>query len=335
MKKKSILFLLFIVNNIWFTPIFISLYAQSLSYTSYTTKDGLPSNTITALFQDKKGYLWIGTNNGLSRYDGVEFINYSTSRGLSNNWITAIAENNFNPGTIWLGTIASGVNKWKDSKLNSFILKDDPNFNMVNAITVDNKGTVWFTNYYEFLRLEKNNIIKITDPKAPKLPILIISDKNGKIWCAEKNFIYIYNPLSDSWKKFQLKLLRSAAITSLISDSENKMWVGTSDSKIIEISDTGVVRETKTNYGISYQLQDDGNGSLLIRDHNIFFTVSKKNLNDQKSLPFPKDEEMPMDVTSPFFIDRENNVWIGTWENGLLKISDLSPDLSKLVRQKV
>ena len=87
------------------------VFCQTLPFHRYTTGDGLPSNHITTLFQDSRGYLWIGTDNGLSRYDGTEFKNFTTADGLSNLYITDIIESRKQPGTFWIGTIAGGLVK--------------------------------------------------------------------------------------------------------------------------------------------------------------------------------------------------------------------------------
>lgn len=82
LRNAAILFCLFCC---------VSLNAQILPFHSYTTRDGLLSNTITALYQDSRGFLWIGTNNGLSMYDGASFKNYTAANGLSNNWVTVFS----------------------------------------------------------------------------------------------------------------------------------------------------------------------------------------------------------------------------------------------------
>ena len=88
-------------------------YAQNVRFSSITTAEGLSQNTITALIQDKQGFLWIGTPDGLHRYDGYSFVDYkhlpNDSTSLINNSITAICEDNI--GNIWIGT-EKGFSKW-------------------------------------------------------------------------------------------------------------------------------------------------------------------------------------------------------------------------------
>ena len=303
--------------------IVISLQAQSLSYTSYTIKDGLPSNTITAIFQDSKGYLWVGTNNGLCRYDGNEFKIFSTLNGLSNNWITCIAESPVEKGTMWIGTIAGGINKFKNGILKSFKYGEEIEWNNISDFCIDKNGIVWIASASGFLKIINDSVKIIADKNSPKHPSELLTDENGNVWCSEKNQVYICNNKS-LWKKLNIQLADNTNILSMVKDFENRIWAGTSDNYILELNEEGIIQKEKTIYGIPYQIMDKGESSFLIRDRNTFFSESKKNLVNQQIISMPEDENMPGDVTSPFFIDREGNIWIGTWTKGLLKVSDLS-----------
>src|ERR1700748_1973730 len=83
---------------------------SDLLFTRFTSKDGLPDNRIRSVFQDKKGFLWIGTMNGISRYDGYTFKKYyntKDSNSISGSWAHVICEDNAQ--NIWIGTL-NGLN---------------------------------------------------------------------------------------------------------------------------------------------------------------------------------------------------------------------------------
>ena len=87
----------------------------------YDKESGLSDNLCTKIYQDKYGYLWIGTANGLNRFDGYEFIHYLSIPGdttsLSGNFISDITEDQY--GNLWIAT-HNGLNKY-DRKNNQFI----------------------------------------------------------------------------------------------------------------------------------------------------------------------------------------------------------------------
>ena len=75
---------------------------QEYSWEYYSVAEGLPQTQIFSLFQDSKGFIWIGTKGGLSKFDGIEFENYTSKEGLSFDFVTSVQEDE--KGTIYIGT---------------------------------------------------------------------------------------------------------------------------------------------------------------------------------------------------------------------------------------
>ena len=127
--------------------------AQQLSVRRYDVSDGLAHSYVGAIHQDKKGYLWFGTREGLSRFDGYRFFNYGTGDGLENPIINAIAEDR--QGRLWVATNGSGVARLIDDpreisspreaqaavtskpKFVNYRVGDSPASNRVNALVFD------------------------------------------------------------------------------------------------------------------------------------------------------------------------------------------------------
>ena len=101
-KVKFIL----ILSHFLLNPV---IYAQVLDYPSihYTQENGLPSNTIYSITQDKDGYLWIGTDAGLCKFDGVNFKLYTVEDGLPSNEVFQVFCDSKN--RIWLSTMSNKV----------------------------------------------------------------------------------------------------------------------------------------------------------------------------------------------------------------------------------
>jgi ligand-binding sensor domain-containing protein len=99
----------------------ISSWSQKFVFEKITTREGLSQNSITDIYQDKNGFLWIGTHDGLNRYDGYNFkifcVNYCKKNGISSNLVFRITEDE--DGNMWLGTSDEGVCKF-DVKTEQF-----------------------------------------------------------------------------------------------------------------------------------------------------------------------------------------------------------------------
>lgn len=144
--KKSIVFLL---NIIIFSSFTCKSYANvnDLTFNNMNIEQGISQSTVEAIFQDSKGYIWFGTNDGLNRYNGYEYkiYNYEENKNsISHNGITDIEEDN--DGYLWVGTV-QGINKInQDSdEITNYTeengkIKDDSTSEVI--ITKDNKVIV-------------------------------------------------------------------------------------------------------------------------------------------------------------------------------------------------
>ena len=93
----------------------VVLFSQTLPYYHYTSSDGLASSSVYDLIQDRNGYIWLATANGVSKFDGHHFINYSTKDGLNSSNIINLIEGP--GGEIFFGNIENSINVFKEGKI--------------------------------------------------------------------------------------------------------------------------------------------------------------------------------------------------------------------------
>lgn len=170
--------------------------AQTVFLPHYTTKDGLPSNNCFYTLQDKKGFIWVATDAGVSRFDGSVFENFSVDDGLPDNQVLQIREDS--KGRLWFMALNGQLSYFLDGKIhnesNDAALKE-LNFNgVVVSFLEDSKGNLWFgTN---------NNIIGSWDGKQTKKFLsnnsqykfqnaFIYEDEKGKIRAINKSANFV------------------------------------------------------------------------------------------------------------------------------------------------
>src|SRR5437899_1015692 len=119
----SFLFLLILC-----VPLFTFSQHQQIKFQHLKTDDGLSQSDVLCTFQDSRGFMWFGTEDGLNKYDGYNFTVYKNdpkkNNSLSNNYINDIAEDN--SGDLWIATSDGGLNKYERKKDQFVHFKHDP-----------------------------------------------------------------------------------------------------------------------------------------------------------------------------------------------------------------
>jgi len=117
--------------------------ASPFLQTHWTTENGLPQNTVTAIAQTRDGYLWLGTFGGLARFDGVKFtiFNSANTPGLISNRFTSLYVDN--EGLLWIGTEAGEVLSFQDGQFQFYTRPDAGEARAIQTFYRDRAGTLW------------------------------------------------------------------------------------------------------------------------------------------------------------------------------------------------
>ncbi|MCF8335533.1 MAG: histidine kinase [Bacteroidales bacterium] len=283
---------------------------QEYSYKQYTIKDGLPQSQISALYQDSKGYIWIGTKAGLSRFDGVEFKNLYSIDGLSSDFICGIGEDSSN--NIY-ALAKNGYNKITDDTIRYFKPDTNITFKWNQRIEVDNHNFLWnkfqrkdlvkFKNgKYTFLK--KQGVI----PDSLRILNFLYDSQKDRIYFSAggDGVYYVYeNQLHLFWKPSQRKSVR-------ITQSPDGTIYGIDKDSIYRIEKHKCIPLLKSP-------SDNSRWAKYNWDTHGRFFIKKGKYEivkfDGKSLEC-LDEEFP--AVNRIIIDEERNLWIGT-ETGLSK----------------
>jgi ligand-binding sensor domain-containing protein/two-component sensor histidine kinase len=124
--------------------------AQNINFKHLTIQDGLSQSTVNCIFQDSKGFMWFGTQDGLNKYDGYKFTIYRPQSdnefSIKGTDILSINEDTLNhPGSLWIGTHGGGLNRFDliTEKFTSFNRKTGLSHDRIDNIFFDNEGTIW------------------------------------------------------------------------------------------------------------------------------------------------------------------------------------------------
>lgn len=305
-------------------------YAQSknLIFNNINIEQGISQSTIEAIFQDSEGYIWLGTNDGLNRYNGYEFKIYNYEEyqnSISHNGITDITEDKY--GNIWVNTV-SGVNKInkKTEKISNYTeingkIKEDSTTEII--VTKDNNilvGTYEGLNIYNAKEDRFDIILEQKDGILSSCIYSIDEDINGNIWIGTELGL---NKLSKDFKVLETYTSESEIYNIFCDDENGFVWAGSDSSGLLKIDTKtkevtqyindiedensipanqvgAIIRDIKGNLWVGTT-----NGLARYNEKNDSFDVYKNKVYDKNSLVYN-------DVRS-IIEDREGVLWVGTY----------------------
>jgi|GEM_PF-555747 len=295
-KRIIILFLILTLN----------IYVQSASSPAFrfehlSTQNGLSHNSVIEILQDRQGFMWFGTLNGLDRYDGYSFAAYRPIAGdttsLCHNVINALFEDS--RGILWIGTL-NGLNRYDRSQDRFVRISHDPENpnslidNRIRCITEDHTGEIWIgTEGGLACYNPETNLFRtyLPDPKNPaSLSDFIIhdiyEDSRNQLWIAtEKGGVNRFNRSTQTFTRYRHETTDSSksgtsAVITLWEDQWGNLWIGT--------------------WGDGLQRFDPN----VQRFKKITLSSSSK-------------EQFAMEIITKLLIDPSGRLWICTYDAGL------------------
>lgn len=278
----------------------------------WSIQDGLPQISVLAIAQDRDGYVWVGTQDGLARFDGVHFTTFTPEiePQLPGIWIRSLLSDR--EGRLWIGTY-KGLTLYAHGRFTSYHLPgaDAKREYDAYALAEDEKGTIYLGTEKGVLRvagtgLERTDatispalslllrkdglwigtngaVVHVQDGKATRLPmpdaasvaVTRLVDVQGRIWAGTSQGLY--SLAAGTWTKLDDPVLGTSPIGALFEDHDQNLWVGANPS-------LGRIRDGK-----------------LVETYAGFPPMTYHNVNSA-------------------FEDREGNLWLGSQIEGLTRL---------------
>jgi len=314
-----------------------------------TIQNGLSQGSAMAMLQDQKGFLWIGTEDGLNRYDGYGFKIYRPTEdpnGLSDGLINALFLDS--RGDIWIGTM-NGLNRYDRNRDDFTRFRNQPenpkslSHNAVTAITEDRSGTIWIgtaggglnaldrrTGAFRVYRNDPANAESLSHNEVLGIRI----DETGYLWLATGGGLNRFDPQSEKFIRYSHdpknpQSLSHDRIRVITIDTDGTIWLGTEGGLNHFDPISGLFTRylhqpnepQSLSHDIVYAILRDRSERLWIGTQeglNLFnetrgdFTVLRNDSYDPESLSY--------DYIYSIFEDRTGVLWFGTRGRGLNKL---------------
>jgi len=292
------------------------------SHDVWQTEDGLPHSSINVILQTADGYLWLGTYEGLARFDGVDFkvFSHKNNEGLLNDHINALFEDQH--GALWIGT-DGGLTRLKGGEFFTYTTKEGLLSDHVNALFEDQHGALWIGTHKGLHQLKNGNFTAYTTNEGLSNDLVwcLYEDHKGNLWIGTNSGGL--NRLEDG--KFTAygkeEGLSNEAVRAIYEDREEDLWIGTSGGGLSRLKDGKFVTYT-TEEGLSNDLvraiYQDRDGTLWIGSSGGGLSRFYKG----EFSTFTTKDGLSNDVVWSIYEDREGNLWIGTAGGGLNRLKE-------------
>ena len=331
---------------------------KNLKFKHFSLTEGLSQSSVLCILQDKKGFFWFGTRDGLNKYDGHSFTTYrhksTDSTSLSNSFIKSLFEDE--KGTLWVGTM-NGLNKYipeidgfeRFKYANTKTFFNNKSNNEIWSIVSNEADYLWLgTNYgLEKFSTKSDNITRFlvqnensnTVSNNNIRSLLITKDKN--LWICNSKSIDVYNLNTKTFKHYAypqttLEVINLNYIPLLYQDNDANLWLGYKDGLMLFNKKSNVFEPYRINSNGINQITDevrsirqDSLGNLWVGTYEGLYIIN----SDKSSIShYIHDENEPNSLSQnsvyQIFEDTKGDIWIGTYLGGI-NYYDRSFDLFK------
>lgn len=290
----------------------------------WQTDQGLPQNSVLAITQTRDGYLWLGTEDGLVRFDGVQFSTFDkrNTPELGMDTISALLEDR--SGNLWIGTNGGGLTRLHNGHFTRFSAKDGLGSDVILSLSLDREGDVWIgTDGGGLARYRNGRFTRYTAKDGlPDNSIFSISgDREGDLWLGTHAGV---SRLKDG--RFATLGIKEGPsnlyIKSVYVDANGTLWVGSNGGGLSRLQKDGRFVTYTTKDGLSsnsvWSIYQDRAGTMWIGTG----AGGLDRLRNGKFTAYTAKQGLSSNDVWSIYEDREGSLWIGTTDGGLNRLRD-------------
>ena len=328
-------------------------------HTVWRTEDGLPQTSVMKILQTRDGYLWVGTQNGIGRFDGARFTTFdrTSTPNLHDNWISDLVEDR--SGTLWIATSHGGLTSFRNGVFLHFPGIAD---RAARTLAADPDGSVWVGGIGGVAHIDNGRIVKryTTAQGLSGDPITrVLVDRQRAVWIASaggldrltggrvqsislgdglpgKDVVDLYPSRGDTpwvkmlgsdllrwsagrFRRWKMQGVTSRTVHDLLEDHNGNIWIASTTQGLVRISGQHVSRYTLQN-GLS---NDEALCLYEDRDGNLWAGTNEGGLDrfrDGNLTTFATEEGLVADRTHSVIQDNAGNIWVTT-SSGLSRLN--------------
>ncbi|MGQ0827416.1 MAG: two-component regulator propeller domain-containing protein [Bacteroidota bacterium] len=314
------------------------LFSQAYQFKNFNVDNGISQPYVYTIIQDKNGYLWTGTGEGLCKFDGVSFKSYYTKDGIAENFVTTSFKDNLR--NLWLGHNGGSITFYDGKKFKS-INTSGFSKSPVTCITSDEKGYIWCATQNDgVFRISKNFEVEVFKIEFNQFEIFsIMFTTNNQLLVGTDNGLMLFNLTGEKRKPAYIAPIDGIPLTKIQciikKNSSRSFWIGTEDKGLFLLTPAATVYEPFKSTAIAKNIPVDITNVQDVYEDNlsnlwlatfgngvIKLLLSKNTLKYTDYLRFSEDNGFGNKYTKTIYSDHEGNIWVGTYGTGLVELTD-------------
>ncbi len=328
----------FYISVIFYFLSTASLFSQAYQFKNFSIDNGITQPYVYTINQGKKGNLWIGTGEGLCKFDGAGFKAFYTKDGIAENFVTSSYKDKSR--NLWLGHNGGNVTFY-DGKIFKAINAGSFFKSPITCIVGDDNGYVWCATQNDgVFRINKNFDIDVFKGEFNQSTIFsIMFTPNNQLFVGTDKGLMLYNLTGDLRKPLYIGPIESIPETKIQciikKNSSRSFWIGTEDKGLFLLTPVAKTYETFKSTAIGKNIPVDITNVQDVYEDNVSnlwiatfgngvvkLVLSKNTLQYGEYLRFSDDNGLGNKYTKTIFSDHEGNIWVGTYGTGLVEITD-------------
>ncbi|HVU07548.1 MAG TPA: two-component regulator propeller domain-containing protein [Verrucomicrobiae bacterium] len=285
------------------------------TFRSWQREQGLPQDFIRAIAQTRDGYLWIGTDDGVARFDGVKFVSFGLPEGLHSGAVrTLFGDSN---GTLWIGSVGGGLIRRQNDRFQTFTMKDGLPSDSITALAEDDKGRLWVGTDAGLVIWQNGHLSALnTDEFKKRVITTLFRDGQGNMWIGASGlgvFEFRQNQFHQLTDLATEALLQD--VHSLLVDKRGRIWIGAGDDFVLcrdgaQWRPYRIPRHMARSYVNALAEESDGTVWAASASEGLF------QFKDDKLITFNASSGLTDNSVESLLVDRQGNLWVGT-DDGL------------------
>ncbi len=286
--------------------------ARVFNFQSWQKEQGLPQGPVRALAQTHDGYLWIGGDDGLARFDGTRFVTFGSKEGTRVGPVNVLFEDSH--GTMWIGGADSGLSRWQNNQATTFTVRDGLMANTITALAEDAVGHLWVGTDAGLTVWQSGKPLPLNGAETFKGRRItaLFNDAMGRMWIGVKGagvFQFVNNKFVPFATDSMEELLRDPHC--LFVDKTGRIWIGAGEDFVLcKDGDRWLHYRVPRKQGKSsittLAQEPDGTVWAGSAGGGLFL------LQDGKLIGMPTGSGLAGNLIQSLLTDREGILWVGT-----------------------